>query len=524
MSTSGVIGTIAISVVVTAGVAAQAVRWLRVLQREHYEPGAASRFRRRWFNHALTNPLNSSTTRATVTTLLGLAFVAGAVLVVVAHGDGALAAGLGVAALITPWRLTLRGRTGRLVWTRRLSTVAIVTTLLSAAFALTAVTSVPWVGAALLLVAMPLVVDAAALITRPYEDHRAAGFVRQASERLSRVSPTVVAITGSFGKTSTKHHLAELLGGRHGVVPTPRSFNNRAGLSRAINENVIDGTRYFIAEMGTYGSGEISDLTSWCTPDIAVVTSIGPVHLERMGTMEAIERAKYEITALAPLVVLNVDDQRLRNWVPRLQSEGKRVVTAGSVHHDAMVQVAEAGERWQISVNGVVAGIAPPVVGIHATNLACAIAVALELGVSIEEIVGRLTHLTTVPNRMVVATSPSGVMVIDDTFNANPSGAASALATLGALPVNGRRLVVTPGIIELGMRQHIENETLGREVRELGADLAVVGRTNRVALEAGYGAIAQRFATRESAVEWVRATLRAGDGVLYLNDLPDHYP
>ena len=110
--------------------------------------------------------------------------------------------------------------------------------------------------------------------------------------------PRVVAITGSYGKTSTKNHLAQLLGD-DGVVVTPRSFNNRAGLSRAINENLADGTRVFVAEMGTYGPGEIRALCSWCVPEIAIVTAIGPVHLERMKRLEVIEAAKYEITERA---------------------------------------------------------------------------------------------------------------------------------------------------------------------------------------------------------------------------------
>ncbi len=125
-------------------------------------------------------------------------------------------------------------------------------------------------------------------------------YVRRAGERLRRVAPTVVAITGSYGKTSTKGYVAHLVAGTKTVVASPASFNNRAGLARAVNENLADGTEVFVAEMGTYGPGEIADLCSWLVPDIAVITAIGPVHLERFGSEDRIVQAKAEILAAAP--------------------------------------------------------------------------------------------------------------------------------------------------------------------------------------------------------------------------------
>jgi UDP-N-acetylmuramoyl-tripeptide--D-alanyl-D-alanine ligase len=135
-----------------------------------------------------------------------------------------------------------------------------------------------------------------------------------------------------------------------------------------------------------------------------------------------------------------------------------------------------------------------------------------------------LARVGPVANRSNVATAPSGVTVIDDTFNANPASARAALSLLSDLRVPGRRVVVTPGLIELGFTQFDENDSLAREIRAAGADLAVVGRTNAKALTRGYASTVDRFDTREQAVAWVRTTLVRGDGVLYLNDLPDHYP
>ena len=136
----------------------------------------------------------------------------------------------------------------------------------------------------------------------------------------------------------------------------------------------------------------------------------------------------------------------------------------------------------------------------------------------------RLSHVTPVENRLNVVTASSGVVVIDDTFNANPQSALAALAVLRGLALSGRRVMVTPGLIELGRDQYGENLALARKAAFHGVELVVVGRTNAVALAAGYERDPLRFDTRDDAVAWVRSSLVAGDGVLYLNDLPDHYP
>jgi UDP-N-acetylmuramoyl-tripeptide--D-alanyl-D-alanine ligase len=313
--------------------------------------------------------------------------------------------------------------------------------------------------------------------------------------------------------------LADLLRADGAVVATPKSFNNQAGLSRAINEGLADGTKIFIAEMGTYGPGEIAALCDWCQPDVAIITAIGPVHLERMGDLETIERAKFEITAHATTVILNVDDERLRGWISRL--DGRRVVTAGATSTDAMVRVV-VGEHWTILRDGVeIARIEPPA-GLQPTNVACAVAAALEVGVAPDQIAARC-HFSPVPNRLQSVVAPSGVTIVDDTFNANPASGASALAFFMSLPVTGRRVVVTPGLIELGDRQALENSAFARAIEAAGCELVIVNRTNADALSAGHS-VARRVAHRDDAVAWVRSELVAGDGVLYVNDLPDQYP
>lgn len=179
--------------------------------------------------------------------------------------------------------------------------------------------------------------------------------------------------------------------------------------------------------------------------------------------------------------------------------------------------VAGHGGRCVASAIGV-----PP--GVQPSNLACATAVAIELGVEPDTVARRLRSIPSVANRLAQGTSPSGVVVVDDTFNSNPAGARAALEALAAVPASGRRVVVTPGMVELGGRQRAENQLLGASAVETASDLVVVGRTNRRALLAGARGRAVTVRTRQQAVEWVRANLGPGDAVLYENDLPDHYP
>jgi UDP-N-acetylmuramoyl-tripeptide--D-alanyl-D-alanine ligase len=505
---------------------AQMARWLRVLQREHYEAASMPRFWRRWTCPSLDHTTFATLRRYhpfTLSFLMWCTFAPALLAALLTHANVIFVVDAIIYGVLCPWSLTPRGRTGALQWTRRLRTVAVVGLLVSLLAVVVGVAAhdvLLWGTLAVWFVPFTLAVAAWALA--PYEARRARTFVEQARQRLTRVNPVVVAITGSYGKTSTKNHLADLLHADGGVVATPKSFNNRAGLSRAINENLAEGTRVFVAEMGTYGPGEIRDLCEWCTPVVAVVTAIGPVHLERMKSLDVIERAKFEITERARVVVVNVDDPRLALWPARLGD--RRVRTAGSTSTSANVRVIPEGELWRVVLEGNDVAHMEPVVGVQPTNVACAIAAALEVGVLPSELARRVQAVHAVANRATVATAASGVIVVDDTFNANPASARASLELLTRAARGGRLVVVTPGLIELGERQGPENEELAREIDRRGAELAVVGRTNVVALCEGYTKEARRFKVRDDAVAWVRGSLHAGDAVLYLNDLPDHYP
>ncbi|MGA2529716.1 MAG: UDP-N-acetylmuramoyl-tripeptide--D-alanyl-D-alanine ligase [Acidimicrobiales bacterium] len=496
------------------------LRWLRVAQREHYLAGAAARFAWRWWS---STALNLSLVLLAAAGAVGAAFAPASVIVT---------AGVVAAA---PLGLGLKGRTSRLSWTRRLALAAglgaaleTLAVALAGAFGglLGAV-----VAAGLVAIATPVLLDAALFVLRPVEDMLAQRYVRRAVDRLEQFRPLVVGITGSYGKTTTKNYVAYLLAGEYSVVASPRSFNNRAGLSRTVNDHLVAGTDVLVAEMGAYGPGEIAALCAWLRPEIAVITSVGQSHLERFGNLERTLEAKAEITAGARVAILNVDDARLAGLAKRLEGAHKVLRISGTdANADVAVLANEVG--LELYVGGKLWGVAPLKAESHTpirTNAACAAAVALELGVAPAVVLARLGSLPGVPNRLQRYYAEGGYLVLDDTFNANPAGARHALEVLACAAPTGRRMLVTPGIVELGRAQRAENAAFAEQAAQSATDVVIVARTNRSALLEGSQRVARPpvvklVAKREQAVEWARAELGPDDAVLFENDLPDHFP
>ncbi|MGE0877978.1 MAG: Mur ligase family protein [Acidimicrobiia bacterium] len=488
-----------------------AIRWLRVAQREHYHAKSVTRFADRWWT---SSPVNT-----VLFTVMMLAALAWLVLVFLTDAAAIAGAVAGVIALVGPIGLGLKGRTAKLSWTRRMKTTAAVVGALDVLGA--AVLRNP-----VLLAAQPLVVDLALAVTGPFERKAGRKWVDSATAKLRSVDPITVAITGSFGKTSTKQYLRHLITGTRSVLASPASFNNTNGLARTLNEQLNPGTEIFIAEMGTYGPGEIASMCTWVQPDVAALINIGPVHLERMKSLDGIVNAKSEIFATARHAVLNVDAHGLAAVADRLEADGKRVLRASTSDDMSLaVDVRVRRSDRAVFVHGLQVATLPD--GPQPDNVACAIALALAVDIPVDRIAARLGDLPVPEHRQEVATSGTGVVVLDNTFSSNPASAAASLEKLTTLATKGRRVVVvTPGMVELGKLQFAENQKFGAAAATVATDLVVVGRTNRAALLAGATRKRTRVhcvGTRDEAVAWVRSTLAAGDVVLYENDLPDHF-
>ncbi len=463
---------------------------------EHYLAGSAIRFARRWWG---SESLNVLLFTVGVGGVVGARFVPLVGLLVV------------IVAAVGPLGLGLRGRTSRLVWTGRLRRLAAASgfcaAIVVAVCALLGGLRPAMLAALALGLVMPAAIDVALLLTRALEERLASSFVDRAKGVLDRVQPRIVAITGSYGKTSTKGYVAHLLAGRFQVVASPRSFNNRAGLARTVNELLVPGTDVLVAEMGTYGRGEIAAMVAWLPPEVAVMTAIGPVHLERFKRLEVTLAAKREILVGARVVVLNVDDPLLSGLAAELVGGAQQLFRCSALDASADIALLASGTTYELFIRAERIGVVDLGAGRSAvapTNLACAIAVAIGLGVQPSELLGVLGSLPIADNRLTTTTGPSGALILDDTFNSNPAGARLALkALVEHSQPDRRRVVVTPGMIELGRSQAVENESFAAEAGGIATDLVIVGRTNRRALRSR-GAAWPREGGRGRGSSWRR--------------------
>ncbi len=499
--------------------ALQNLKWLRVAQRVHYLPGEVARVERLWFDR---RPI-------------GVLWWLGAAVAVLLAVQGA--AGLGIPQLAwaavlapllvlpTPWKLPFRGVTSPLAWTPRAVRAYVGMTL---AQILVGALAIVFLGPAGVLIPLLLGANLADLALGGLwylERTLSMTFVREAQRRLKRVKPRVVAITGSYGKTSTKGYVAHLVSGTHSTMASPASFNNLMGLSRTINEHLLAGTSVFVAEMGMNAEGRIRELTNWFPPDIAAITVIGEAHMERLGSKEAIFRAKAEITEKAPIVVVPIDQKELRGLADTCERQGKRVVRVSAEGHKADVVVDPDLGTLSYGPGEPPSPLEIPAFG-HAVNIAVALGIAWLLDVPKDQAIARLSHLPVAAHRAEVAALDEGVAIIDDTYNSNPLGAKHAVESAAAVAKarHAPLVVVSPGMVELGPVQAQRNREFAESVVRAGGQLVIVGRTNRRAMLTGSGGTAEIFDTRPDAV--THALRLAGDRgvILYENDLPDHYP
>lgn len=499
------------------------LRWARVAQREHYHPDALIRIARLWMRTGRINELIAAATAVSAIAILLGATIDQWVLGVI----GATTAALTTA--VFPWRLALRGTDTPLAWTRRLKTLSAVVAVLAVLFgAIAIVTSIPWWSAPGLIAALLIPIGELALrVTVPIEARLAERHRRRAESRLLRVAPTTIAITGSWGKTTTKNHVRQLIGDVRPTAISPASFNNLGGLSRTMNEHLPDGTEVLVVEMGMYGPGEIRALCDWVRPSVGVITAIGPMHLERVGSIEGIVAAKSEIIERTECAVLWVAQPELARVAETISAErpDQRLIRCGIAETDD-VCVTTTDTAMAISVHGRPLGVVEASSGLHPANIGCAIGALVAIEVDLDLVARNLSALAAPDHRATQQISAGGVTIIDDTFNSNPVGARHAIERLTSTGP-GRKIVVSPGMVELGPVQYDENLEFARYAAVSGVEVIAVGRTNRDALLAGAelgGRPARWVPDREAARTIVATELGSGDAVLWENDLPDHYP
>jgi UDP-N-acetylmuramoyl-tripeptide--D-alanyl-D-alanine ligase len=536
------LGLVAAAVGLLVLVAGRLHLMLHLFQLEHYEPARL----RVWVERRGERVDAGS---------VGLCAAAGAALVAVtAAGIDvlvlAIGTGVGVALALVGMRIVRRPQTKPLVFTpraRRLFGVALaIPTLVLALAAVTVLAGAPaWVAPAVgaaagvfALLATPELLFMADRALRPIQALDNRRFVRRATAKLKEVDPLVIGITGSFGKTTTKACVAAVAELRGPAYATPASFNSLLGVVRAINEGLSTKHRAFIVEMGAYRRGDVAELCELVHPTIGVLTAIGPAHLERFGSLDEIESAKGELAEALPadgVFVTSADDERCVRVAGRTQARVVQFSAAGDPNaelsaHD--ITMAEGTTRFTLRLGstGEEVAVRSKLLGRHnVANLLAAAAVGVSMDLPLDAIARALARVTPPAHRLAPILNPqAGIVVIDDAYNSNPVGAAAALEVLASHQAE-RRLLVTPGMVELGEREAEENERFGTQAAAVCDLVVLVGEERSRPILDGLNAASfpaaqvHVVANSSEAQALLAKTTRRGDVVLFENDLPDLY-
>ncbi|MGN0773986.1 MAG: UDP-N-acetylmuramoyl-tripeptide--D-alanyl-D-alanine ligase [Candidatus Ventricola sp.] len=372
----------------------------------------------------------------------------------------------------------------------------------------------------------------AAVCAQPIEKHINRQFVDDAKKRL-KSNPNLIriGITGSYGKTSTKFLLRDILSVRYNVLATPSSFNTTMGVTRVIREQLTPAHQVFIAEMGARHVGDIRELVDLVHPGIGILTSVGPQHLDTFGTIERIKNTKYELIDGLPqngTAILARDGAICEELYARCPLENKYM--PGDLVRASDMEWGPFGTRFTLEdvKTGERARCETRLLGEHSiANLLLCCTAARVLGMTLPEIAQGVARCQPVEHRLELISGGAGVTIIDDAFNANPVGAQAALRVLKNFP--GRRIVITPGMVELGGEEAAFNRTFGEQMAE-SVDVAIlVGKKHTQPIVDGL--LAKGFpqetihvvSSLEESTKVLHAMMRSGDVVLYENDLPDNY-
>lgn len=285
----------------------------------------------------------------------------------------------------------------------------------------------------------------------------------------------VVAVTGSNGKTTTKELIAAALGPRGSVHKTQGNFNNLIGVPKTLLD--WQGEEWgAVVEMGMSVPGEIARLSSMGAPSVGVITNVAAAHLEGLGSLESVARAKGELFERLPdnaVGVVNLDDPLIASVCAPLLGKRDRLTFGEAASADVRVcrfGSTAAGLRVELEVTGRILDLELPLSGLHnAYNCAAAVASCVALGSTLDSIQEGITGVKVPGSRLrLLRDLPVGVNVIDDTYNANPASMNAAFATLGELGEGVRRVAVLGEMFELGEQAAALHESVGRDAAERG--------------------------------------------------------
>lgn len=380
---------------------------------------------------------------------------------------------------------------------------------------------------------LPEIVFLAYLINEPLERLIRRYYLRLAVNKLSNSKVIKIGITGSYGKTSVKEILKTILSQKYRVLATPASFNTPLGIAKTVK--FLDSTHdVFIAEMGARAKGDIKELAKMVRPAYGVITGVNNQHLETFGSIENTIQTKYELfenLADDGVGIFSVDDENSLALYNRFCGEK---YLAGIASDDGLVTATEIktdvkGMEFTLNIKG-----EEPIrcytvlLGTHSVkNICLAAAVAYKLGMKPIEIALGINRIQSIGHRLELMPNNKNIVIIDDSYNSNEAGTVAAMEVLDTF--KGRKIVLTPGLVELGKAENLANFNLGKILAAHADIVIVVGKHNAEMLinglkEGGMPRENIKFAkSLNKGNALLNEMVEEGDVVLFENDLPDNY-
>ncbi len=375
----------------------------------------------------------------------------------------------------------------------------------------------------------PVILILAHIIVLPLEKLIKLYYIKKAKKKILNSQVKVIGITGSFGKTSTKNILAHLLEKSYKICKTPLNYNTEMGVTKTILEK-LDDEDFLIVEMGARYKGDIAKLCEIARPDFAVVTTVGQQHLETFGNLETIEKTKYEIIECskkgAP-VFINCDSPSSNRIYHKCKKNKFAVCRFQTYAYPTDIIFDKDGSSFVLNIEGDRLKCKTTLLGrCNIDNIVTASAVAYYLGVSKEDIVDAIRTLKPTPHRLELIKN-GDVCILDDAYNSNLIGAKEALNILSTF--KGRKIVVTPGFVELGKESSISNFKLGTAIADVADYVLIMNDINKNYILSGL--ISHNFdkdkiffaSTREEQIRQLSRLTCENCVVLFENDLPDNY-
>lgn len=379
----------------------------------------------------------------------------------------------------------------------------------------------------------PYLLFTAYCINEPFEWALRTHHMNSAKRKLDSTDVLRIGITGSFGKTSVKEILKTILSQKYRVLATPHSYNTPLGMALTVKN--LDSTHdIFIAEMGARSKGDIKQLAELVKPKYGLLTGVNNQHLETFLTIENTKDTKFELfenLAAGGAGFFSHDNKASEELYARF--DGEKYFT-GCSGDDNFVSASEIvtdrnGTQFILNVKGEQPVICSTVLlGKHSiSNICLASSVAYKIGMTVEEIALGINRIQSIGHRLELMPNNKGIAIIDDSYNSNIDGVNAAMEVLNMF--EGRKIVVTPGLIELGKMENIANFEMGKTLARNADIVIVIGKHNAQMLINGLleGGMPRENIRFEKSLKRGNDTLndmmKEGDVVLFENDLPDNY-